>query len=46
MFAKPVDRRLRVREIGQMRLDIQQSGEILLVWLGSQRPLREFQLPI
>ena len=30
MFAKPVDRRLRVREIGQMRFDIQQSGEILL----------------
>ena len=46
LFAKTVDGRLRVREIGQMRFDILQSGEILLVSLGSQRPLREFQLPI
>ena len=46
MLAETIDCRLRMREIGQMRLDIQQSGEILLVRLGSQRPLREFQLPI
>ena len=46
MLAETLDRRLRMREIGEMRLNIQQSGEILLVRLGRQQPLREFQLPI
>ena len=46
MVAKTIDRRLSVCEIGQMRFDILQSGEILLVRLGSQRTLRELEFPI
>ncbi len=45
-LAETVDRRLGMRKVGEMGLNVQQSGEILLVWLGRQRPFRKFQFPI
>ena len=46
MIAKTINCRLRVREIGQIRFDVLQSGKIPLARLDRQRLLREFEFPI
>src|SRR5271166_2701912 len=46
LLSKALYGRFRMRELGQLRLNVEQSREIPLVWLKRQRPLREFQLPI